>query len=117
VSEGLLPHSLSTDRVGSWPYASKNYNMLEIMTQWLAFGMSLEEVVRRSTASPAEVIGHPELGTLKTGSVGDAAVLEFEEGEFAYEDQLGHEVRTERRLAAVLTVKDGKRWRPWRDLP
>jgi dihydroorotase len=111
IGEGLLPHTLSTDRVGDgWPFAPKNYNMLEVMTMFLAFGMSMEEVIRSSTVNAATAIQHPELGTLKEGAIGDAAVLRLEEGSFHYDDLLGNEIVTSRRFAHVLTVKCGRVW-------
>ena len=110
IAEGLLPHTLSTDRVGDWPFASKNYNMLEVMTMFLAFGMSMGEVIRRSTVNPAAVIDHPELGTLRDGAIGDAAILRLEEGSFPYDDLLGNEIVAGRRFTHVLTVKNGRVW-------
>ncbi len=121
IEEGLLPHTLSTDRVGDCPpapallrycapYAPKNYNLLEVMSIFLGMEMSLEQVIERVTSKPASVIGREELGSLRVGSVGDAAVLELEEGRFSYPDMLGDQVEAERRFAPSLTIKDGRRW-------
>ena len=121
IEEGLLPHTLSTDRVGDCPpapallrycapYAPKNYNLLEVMSIFLGMGMSLEQVIERVTSKPASVIDREELGSLRVGSVGDAAVLELEEGRFSYPDMLGDQVEAERRFAPSLTIKDGRRW-------
>ena len=112
IKEGLLPHALSTDRVGNWPYVSRNYNMLEIMSMFLAMGMSLEQVIRGVTSGAAAAINREDLGTLRVGSVGDAAVLELEDGHFAYEDTLGSEIASGLRFAHVLTIRAGTRWRP-----
>ena len=113
IEAGMPPHTLSTDRVGDdHPRARWQYDLLGIMSMYLGLGMSLDDVVRCVTANAASAIGHEELGRLDVGGVGDAAVLELEEGNFRYEDGLGNEVSTERRFAPVLTVKDGKRWRP-----
>ena len=123
IEEGLLPHTLSTDRVGDCPPAPallkycaphppKNYDLLEVMSIFLGLGMSLEQVMRSVTSKPAEVIGRPDLGTLAAGSAGDAAVLELEEGSFNYPDMLGDAVETTRRFSPVMTIKGGKRWEP-----
>ncbi len=127
IDEGLLPHTISTDRVGDCPPAPsllkycaphppKNYNLLEVMSIFLGMGMPLEEVIRGVTANPASVIASVidkgELGSLRVGAVGDAAVLTLEEGNFTYPDMLGDEVKTNLRFAHALTVKDGKRWSP-----
>ncbi len=123
ISEGLLPHTLSTDRVGDCPpapallrycapYPPKNYNLLEVMSIFLGMGMSVEQVIERVTMRPAAVVGRDELGSLQVGTVGDASVLELEEGKFTYPDMLGDEVEADRRFVPSLTVKDGRRWTP-----
>lgn len=121
IAEGLLPHTLSTDKVADCPpapalirycapYPPKNYNLLEVMSIFLGMGMSVEQVIERVTIGPASVIGREELGSLTVGTIGDASVLELEEGKFAYPDMLGDEVQAERRFGPSLTIKDGRRW-------
>ena len=123
IAEGLLPHTLSTDKVGDCPpapalirycapYPPKNYNLLEVMSIFLGMDMSVEQVIERVTIRPASVVGWEELGSLRVGTTGDASVLELEEGKFAYPDMLGDEVQAERRFAPSLTIKDGRRWVP-----
>ena len=123
IAEGLLPHTLSTDRVGDCPpapallrycapYPPKNYNLLEVMSIFLGMGMSVEQVIERVTSRPASVIGRNELGSLRVGSVADASVLELEEGRFSYPDMLGDQVDAARRFSPSLTIKDGRLWTP-----
>jgi dihydroorotase len=109
--QGLLPDTISTDR-NQPRHGSVNYDLLEQMTIFLELGVPLDEVVKMVTANASAAIGRDELGTLRPGSIGDAAVLELEEGDFGFEDGLGNSLRASRRLAPVLTVKDGARWRP-----
>ena len=73
--------------------------------------MPLEAVIASVTSKAATAIGKPELGSLRVGSPGDAAVLELQEGEFTFVDAAGNEVPAGQRLHAMLTVKDGRRWR------
>jgi dihydroorotase len=111
IEGGMKPHTLSTDMVGEWPGEEPGYNLLEIMTIYHTLGMSVEEVIQAVTANSAKVIGHQELGSLKPGSVGDAAVLEMEEGSFTYDDGVGNRLDAQRRFSPVITVKEGKKWR------
>ena len=111
VEQGLLPDTISTDRSGPRP-GGKNYDILQHMSIFLELGMTLEDVIKTVTINASSAIAREELGTLQVGSIGDAAVLELEEGDFGFEDQLGNDLRTTRRFAHVLTVKDGVRWRP-----
>ena len=69
-------------------------------------------MILSTTANAASAIGRDDLGTLRVGSVGDAAVLEMEEGDYGFEDQLGNHVRCSRLLSPVLTVKGGRQWTP-----
>ena len=111
IQQGLLPHTISTDRSNPGP-GRTNYSLPENMSMFLELGMSLEEVISSTTANAASAIGRDDLGTLKVGSVGDAAVLEMEQGDYGFEDQLGNHVRCSRQLSPVLTVKGGRQWTP-----
>jgi len=112
IQEGLLPHTISTDRIDRPDMIS--YNLLDHMSIYLELGLPLDEVIRCVTSGVASVIGRDDLGTFRIGSVGDAAVLELEEGDFGFEDGLGNQVRCSRRFSHDMTVKDGRRWRPHR---
>jgi predicted amidohydrolase len=45
------------------------------------------------------------------GSAGDAAILDLQEGDFTFVDAAGNQVQAGQKLASVLTIKDGQRWR------
>ena len=111
VEQGVPPDTISTDRNQPRP-GMVNYDLLEHMSIFLELGVPLDDVIRMVTANASDAIGREELGTLRPGGIGDAAVLELEQGEFGFEDGLGNSLRASRRFAPVLTVKDGARWRP-----
>ena len=50
-------------------------DMLNVMDKFLALGLSLDDVVLRSTWNPAHEIQHQELGNLSVGAPADVAVL------------------------------------------
>ena len=68
-------------------------DQLITLSKFLLLGMSIERVIEASTQAQARAIRRPELGTLGPGNVGDATVLELEEGEFEFTDVRG-ETRT-----------------------
>jgi dihydroorotase len=69
-------------------------------------------VIAATTQNAAAAIGRDsEIGSLRVGAVGDAAVLELEAGDFAFDDRAGNVLKCRRRLAPVLTVRNGSRWR------
>ena len=79
------------------------------MTKLLHLGLPLEEVVRRSTAAPARIMGYEgTVGTLKPGANGDVAVFELRDGNFDLKDADGNVITAKRRLIAQTTVKDGR---------
>ena len=124
VKEGFLPDSISTDlHIGSMNAGMKD--MLNVMGKFLAMGLSLHEVIARSTWNPAREIRQEGLGHLSIGAVADVAVLRLERGRFGFVDMYGARMDAGERLTCELTVRDGKvvfdlngLSRPdWRSLP
>ena len=88
-------------------------------------GMPLQEVIYRSTVTPAQAIRRPELGTLSTGSEADVAILELQRGEFSFRDCGYARIDGDRKLDCVMTLRagqivyerDGHALPHWRDAP
>ncbi len=107
LRDGFPPDSISTDL----HMANINgpvVSMLTTMSKYLSMGMPLQEVIARSTVTPAREIRRPGLGTLSVGAEADGAVLRRLEGVFGYTD-CGHAKLTGRhKLVCELTVRAGK---------
>ena len=107
IGQGFLPDSISTDlHIGSMNTGMKD--MLNLMSKFLALGLSVDDVIRRSTWSPAREIHHEELGNLSVGSPADVAVLRLETGHFGFTDMYGARLEGTRKLTCEMTVRDGK---------
>jgi len=107
MQQGFLPDSISTDlHIGSMNAGMKD--MLNVMDKFLAMGMSLDDVIVRSTWNPAKEIHHEELGNLSVGSPADVTVLRVETGNFGFTDMYGARMNGKQRLACELTVHNGK---------
>src|SRR6266487_1894078 len=107
MKEGFLPDSISTDlHIGSMNSGMKD--MLNVMDKFLAMGMSLDDVIGRSTWNPAREIRHEELGHLSVGEPADIAVLRLETGTFGFVDMYGARLRGTQKLTCELTLRDGK---------
>jgi dihydroorotase len=107
MKEGFGPDSISTDlHIGSMNAGMKD--MLNVMSKFLALGMSLEDVVKKSTWNPAREIKQDGLGHLTVGATADIAVLKLENGSFGYVDSFGGKMKAKQRLACELTLKDGR---------
>jgi dihydroorotase len=107
LKEGFLPDSISTDlHIGSMNSGMKD--MLNVMDKFLAMGMSLDDVILRSTWNPAREIRHEDVGHLSVGAPADIAVLRVEKGAFGFVDMYGARLRGTQKLTCELTLRDGK---------
>ncbi len=105
VRQGFLPDSISTDlHTGNYTVLS----MTQVMSKFLAMGVPLDEIVRRSTVNPAREIRRPELGTLTIGKEADIAVLEKLDGKFSYIDCGYARMDGSVKLQARMTVRAGR---------
>jgi len=107
AKQGFWPNTISTDlHTESMNGGMKD--MANVMSKFLALGMSLPEVILRSTWNPAMSIHHPELGTLSVGSEADIAVFSLQTGEFGFLDVSGTRLKGKQKLEAELTIRAGK---------
>lgn len=107
MKEGFLPDSISTDlHIGSMNAGMKD--MLNVMDKFLAMGMSLDDVILRSTWNPAREIRREELGNLSPGAPADIAVFKLEKGDFGFVDMYGARLRGSQKLTCEVTLREGK---------
>jgi dihydroorotase len=107
VRQGFVPDSISTDlHVSSMNAGMKD--MLNVMSKFLALGMSLEDVVARSTWNPAREIHQEELGHLSVGAAAAIAVLRLVKGDFGFLDARGTRMNGSQKLVAELTIRAGR---------
>jgi dihydroorotase len=107
VQHGFLPDSISTDLHASSAGGGMK-DMLNVMSKFLALGLSLDEVVALSTWNPAREIKQGQLGNLSVGSPADVAVLKLEQGEFGFLDMYGARLNATRKLTCEMTLRDGR---------
>src|SRR5450432_3742746 len=103
--QGFIPDSISTDmHMGSY----LTVNMNNVMSKFLAMGVPLEDVIRRSTVNPAREIHRPDLGTLSIGQDADIAVLDLMHGHFGYIDSGVATLDANVQLATRMTIRAGR---------
>ena len=83
-------------------------DMLNLMSKFLALGLSVDDVVAKSTWNPAREIHHDELGNLSVGAIADVSVLRVEHGNFGFTDMYGARMDGNQEFVCELTVKGGK---------
>ena len=108
MRDGFPPDTISTDLHHS-SILGPEPDMPNCISKMMALGMSLEDAVMRSTQNPAKAIGKfPEIGTLGESKIADITVLRLEEGVFAYKDAWGKKKLGDKKLEAVMTVRNGE---------
>ena len=103
--QGFVPDSISTDlHIGDYTTVSMN----NVMSKFLALGVPLADVIRRSTVNPASEIHRSELGTLSIGKDADIAVLDLMHGHFGYVDCGVAKMDANEQLIARMTIRAGR---------
>ncbi len=103
---GFRPDSISTDlHTNSMNGGMKNFN--NVMSDILALGSPLANVIRMSTWAPAQEIKRPQLGNLDVGAEADIAVLRVEEGAFGMLDSAQARLSGTQRIVTEMTLRKG----------
>ena len=103
----IAPDILSTDLYFD-NVAGPVYGLTHIMSKYLSMGMPLTEIIRKTTVSPAGILGHPELGTLSVGSCADITVLDKVTGTFGFSDAGRAKMMGDKKLVCEMTIRNGK---------
>jgi dihydroorotase len=107
LKQGFIPDTISADLFANTPYTT-GINLANVMSKFLCLGVPLEDVIRRTTVNPAQVINRPELGNLSVGSTADIAAFELLKGKFGYLGTGGGKIVGDRKLQCVLTLVGGE---------
>jgi dihydroorotase len=83
-------------------------DMANVVSKFLAMGMSIQDAILRSTWNPAQAINRNELGSLTEGSDADVAIFNLMPGDFGYLDVRGIRFPGKQKLVAELTIRGGK---------
>ncbi|MCB8881169.1 amidohydrolase/deacetylase family metallohydrolase [Acidisoma cellulosilytica] len=111
MAGGFPPDVISSD-VHKLCIDGPAYDQVTTMSKFLCLGMSLNDIIAKSTVAPARALQRPELGSLKPGSVGDATILSVRDGEFPLEDVLGQYVTGKQKIFSEGVVIGGRWWHP-----
>ena len=117
----VLPNTIGSDVHADFDAyhddSKLDYSLLGAMTRLWALGMTLEDVILRTTLNPARILGEEELiGTLAVGSRADVTVLDRLEGEWAMQDGRGEILTVQERLVPACVIRAGREIEPSRRL-
>lgn len=107
VEQGFLPDVISTD-LHTQSINDGMKDMANTMSKFLNMGMSVQDVILRSTWKPANVINRTDLGHLSEGAEADIAVFNIREGDFGFIDSRRRKMKGTQKLEAELTIRAGK---------
>ena len=107
IQQGFKPDVISTD-LHTQSMNGGMKDLSNVMSKFMAMGMSIQEVVARSTWAPANVINHKELGNLTVGGEADVAVFSLRKGDFGFIDIRGTRLKGTQKLETELTIRAGK---------
>lgn len=105
VKQGFAPDSISTD------LHEENFTVLSftnVLSKFRSMGVSLDDLIKRSTVNPANEIHRPDLGTLSVGKEADITVLEEQQGKFGYIDCGFARMDGNVRIFARMTIRAGR---------
>lgn len=108
-AEGFWPDIVSTDIIGFSIYGPKIHSLLSVMSQYLAMGMPLNDLVRAVTATPAHIMGlSNQIGTLEPGAKADIFITKLVENPMDITDKFGRTVHLNMTFVPLLTLKEGQ---------
>ncbi|RGX56561.1 hypothetical protein DWV16_02800 [Anaerotruncus sp. AF02-27] len=110
IQQGFFPDIISTD-ITSVVYNKEGYcrSLPQLMSKYLDYGMTLSEVVRCTTETPAKQLGiFGHYGTLAEGAAGDVTICKLVRAAPVYLDNCQQEMTGTQLLIPVMTVLNGK---------
>ena len=106
MKNGLPPNTFGTD-LHRFSMNAGMKDMMNVMSKYMAMGMTLNDVIQTATWNAAKAVKHEELGNLSEGSVADIAVIRVRDGKFGFVDAGGNVIEGKKKLEAELTLRAG----------
>jgi len=109
MAQDFLPDTISTD-VNGTSRTEQVFDLPNVMSKFLLLGMSLDQVIARTTMNSAKAIPeYKAFGTLRTGAVADVSVLDLRQGQFEFVDNIGGKRIGKQKLFPDAVVFGGRR--------
>ena len=83
-------------------------DLSNVLSKFMALGISLPDAISRATWVPAKVINRPDLGHLSVGAEADVAIFNLRKGDFGFLDVRKLRLKGDKKLEAELTLRSGK---------
>ena len=107
VGQGFAPDTVSSD-LHAHNVGGPVYDQATTLSKLLHVGMTLDEVIRASTSTPAMAVRRQDgIGSMAVGASADLSVLELRTGHWDLPDAAGHTEVVERLLVPKVVIKAG----------
>jgi dihydroorotase len=107
IAQGLTPDTFGTD-LHRFSMNSGMKNFANVLSKFMAMGMSLESVLTQASWKTAQAIKREDLGHLSVGAEADIAIFRLRDGEFGFVDSAGQRIQGKQLLEAELTIRAGR---------
>jgi dihydroorotase len=125
ITAGIRPHTLGADMHGYnvRPPGTRGdaareenpffgvapFNLTHAMTELMALGLSLTDIVATVTSNPARMVQmEDKLGAVAVGREADISVLNLMRGRFTLSDNSGEKVIAEQMLTPAVALRGGR---------
>lgn len=110
MDQEFYPDIISTDLTQRNSLRSdKVYSLLHVMSKYLNMGMSLFEVIRAVTSTPARLMKmQGQIGTLEPKAFADISVVKLRNEKIVFEDTQGVRLQGERYIDNCVTISNGQ---------
>ena len=107
TKQGFRADVVSTD-LHTQSMNSGMKDLSNVISKFMALGISLPDAFSRATWAPAKVIHRTDLGHLSVGAEADVAVFNLRKGDFGFLDVRRIRLKGDKKLEAELTLRAGK---------
>lgn len=109
LEQGFQPDVISTDLITFSAYQERLFSLPVTMSRFLALGMTLPDVVRCCTETPARLMGLAgQIGTLSPGALADVTIMKLADHRFEFQDSYGNKLPATQMLLPQMTLKAGR---------
>ena len=108
LKDGFKPDIISTDLTVKTLFKDPVFGLPFIMSKYLALGMSMFDIVKCCTDTPAKALEINNSGSLGIGSRADVAIFALKDKKTVFTDTLKQTRIGERILVPQVTICDGK---------
>jgi predicted amidohydrolase len=107
IEQGFYPDIISSDLSLLSMNKPPTYSFSHIMTKLLNLGINFEEIIKRSSEIPSNLLNIAPNGFINEGCIADIAIFKVEERQIHFKDRFGYEFDGNKIIKPELTIKEG----------